>query len=77
MPEPIQTAITAVARAKFSAHAMVVAFGVVEAIWLYLGQQSLFTAWLSYHPWIPILHGALQAACVALAMYYPSLNRAA
>jgi len=77
MTEATMGFLTNVLHAKPCAHALVALFGIAEAVWLYLNQQAIFTAWLSHHPWIPVAHGALQAGCVAAAMYFQSLNRAA
>ncbi len=77
MPEPVQTFCTNVVHAKPSAHALTISFGVAEAVWLYLKVQPIFAAWLIHHPWIPVLHGALQVAYLTGATYFQSLKRAA
>lgn len=69
--------LTNLLHAKPSAHALVAFFGISEAIWLYMKQQAIFTAWLGQHPWVPVLHGAVQVAYLTGATYFQSLKRAA
>ncbi|MHB1952147.1 MAG: hypothetical protein ACYCOU_00240 [Sulfobacillus sp.] len=77
MPEPIETFVTSMVRAKPSAHFVALALGFIGITYHEFAKQPQFVAWITVHWAVGTLISSIKIAAPMIALYYPSLKRAA
>ncbi len=77
MPEPMQNVLTGIAHAKPSAHVAALALGFIGIAYHQLAKQPQFVAWLAPHWFVGTLISSIKIAAPMIALYYPSVRRAA
>lgn len=77
MPEPLNNFLTGVVHAKPSAHFVALALGFIGITYHEFAKQPQFVAWIAVHWAVGTMISSIKIAAPMLALYYPSLKRAA
>ena len=77
MPEPIQNLLTSLAHARPSAHVIALSLGFIGITYHQFAKQPQFVAWITLHWAVGTLISSIKIAAPMIALYYPSLKRAA
>lgn len=77
MPEPLENFLTSLAHAKPSAHFVALALGFIGITYHEFAKQPQFVSWIAVHWAIGTVISSIKIATPMIALYYPSLKRAA
>ena len=77
MPEPIETFVTSLVRAKPSAHFVALALGFIGITYHEFSKAPQFQIWINTHWAVGTLIAAIKIFAPVVTLYYPTLRRAA